>query len=70
MSVFLAPSTRSTSSSSGSVLARPVATFTTTGKMLMTSEVRMAGTVPAPNHTTKIGTTATLGMLEKPTSNG
>ena len=70
MSRFFAPSTRSTSSSSGSVFARPVATLTTTGKMLITIEVRIAGTVPAPNHTTKIGTTATFGMLEKPTSSG
>ena len=44
--------------------------LTTTGKMQITAEVRMAGTVPAPNQTTKIGTTATLGMLEKPTSKG
>jgi hypothetical protein len=47
-----------------------VATLTTTGKMLMTMDVSTAGTVPAPNHTTKIGTTATLGMLLKPTSSG
>ena len=32
--------------------------------------VRIAGTVPAPNHSTKIGTTATFGMLEKPISSG
>ena len=38
--------------------------------VLITAEVKMAGTVPAPNQTTKIGTTATLGMLEKPTNSG
>ncbi len=70
MSVLLAPSARNTSSSSGSVVARPVATLTTTGNTLITIEVRIAGTVPAPNHTTKIGTTATFGIDEKPTSSG
>ncbi len=48
----------------------PVATFTTTGKMQMIIAVRMAGTVPAPNQRTKIGTSATLGMEEMPTSSG
>ena len=70
MSSLLACSARITSSSSGSVVASPVATFTTMGKMLMIIAVRMAGTVPAPNHSTKIGTTATLGIEAKPTSNG
>ena len=32
--------------------------------------VRIAGTVPAPNHSTKIGTTATFGIEENPTSIG
>ena len=59
-----------TSSSSGSVVARPVATFTTIGKMHMIMAVRIAGTVPAPNHSTKIGTTATFGIEAKPTSSG
>ncbi len=61
---------RITSSSSGSVVASPVATFTTMGKMQRIIAVSTAGTVPAPNHRTKIGTTATFGMLEKPTSSG
>ena len=36
----------------------------------MISAVRIAGTVPAPNHSTKIGTTATFGIVEKPISSG
>ena len=36
----------------------------------MISAVRTAGTVPAPNHSTKIGTTATFGIDEKPISSG
>jgi hypothetical protein len=36
--------------------------------MHMIMAVRTAGTVPAPNHSTKIGTTATLGIEENPTS--
>ena len=59
-----------TSSSSGSVVASPAATFTTIGKTHRIIAVSTAGTVPAPNHSTKIGTTATLGMLEKPISSG
>ena len=47
-----------------------MATLTTTGKMLITIDVKMAGTVPEPNQTTNSGTTATLGMLENPTSSG
>ena len=54
-----------TSSSSGSVVASPVATFTTIGKMHRIIAVSTAGTVPAPNHSTKIGTTATFGMLRE-----
>ena len=52
------------------MVASPVATFTTIGKMHRIIAVNTAGTVPAPNHSTKIGTTATLGMLEKPISSG
>ncbi len=70
MSSLLALSARITSSSSGSVVASPVATFTTIGKMHRIIAVSTAGTVPAPNHSTKIGTTATFGMLEKPISSG
>ena len=45
MSRLRAPSTRSTSSSSGSVLARPVATFTTTGASVKVgSTVQVSGT--------------------------
>ncbi len=36
----------------------------------MIMAVRIAGTVPAPNHSTKIGTTATFGIDAKPTSSG
>ncbi len=32
--------------------------------------VSIAGTVPAPNQRTKIGTTATFGMDANPTSSG
>ena len=59
-----------TSSSSGSVVASPVAMFTTTGKIAMIIAVRIAGTVPEPKYRTKIGTTATFGIDEKPTSSG
>ena len=59
-----------TSSSSGSTVAMPVETFTTIGKMQMIIAVRIAGTVPAPNQSTKIGTTATFGIEEIPTSSG
>ena len=59
-----------TSSNSGSTVAMPVETFTTIGKMQIIIAVRIAGTVPAPNHKTKIGTTATFGMDEIPTSRG
>src|ERR1700693_3187762 len=62
MSSLLARNARITSSSSGSVVARPVATFTTIGKMHMIIAVSTAGTVPAPNHSTQIGTTATFGI--------
>src|SRR4029453_4560672 len=70
MSNFLAFNVRRTSSSSGSVVASPVETLTTTGKIEIAIDVRMAGTVPAPNHNTKIGTTATFGVDEKPTRSG
>ncbi len=43
MSSLLAPSARSTSSSSGSMVARPVATFTTIGKNEIRNAVRIAG---------------------------
>ena len=36
----------------------------------MIMAVSTAGTVPAPNHRTKIGTTATFGIEAKPTSSG
>src|ERR1700727_106298 len=70
ISNFVARSVFITSASSGSVAARPVATLTTIGKMHMIIAVRIAGTVPAPNHSTKIGTTATLGIEENPTTIG
>ena len=36
----------------------------------MIMAVRIAGTVPEPNHRTKIGTTATFGIEAKPISSG
>ncbi|MDT4882710.1 hypothetical protein FQZ97_1186890 [compost metagenome] len=57
----LAPSTRNTSSSSGSSVARPVAMLTMMGKKLIRNAVRIAGPAPMPNHTTRIGTKAALG---------
>src|ERR1051325_11540852 len=69
-SARLAPSARSTSSSSGSMVASPVATLTVIGKKQMTNAVRIAGTVPMPNHTTTTGTSAAFGMLLKPTISG
>ena len=70
MSNLLAPSAFSTSSSSGSVVASPVAMLTTIGKKQIDSAVSTAGTEPEPNHSTKIGTTATFGIDEKPISSG
>ena len=66
----LAPSAFSTSSISGSVVASPVATLTMIGKMHVTIAVKIAGTAPEPNQSTRIGTTATFGIEENPTSNG
>jgi hypothetical protein len=70
MSSFLAPSARSTSSSSGSMVASPVATFTTIGKNEMRKAVRIAGITPIPNQMIRIGTTATLGIELKPIITG
>ena len=70
MSSFEAPSARSTSSISGSMVARPVATLTTIGKNEIRNAVIIAGTMPMPNHRTRIGTTATLGMALKPIISG
>ncbi len=70
MSSGLAPSARSTSLSSGSSVARPVATLTTIGKNEIRNAVSTAGTAPMPNQITRIGTIATLGMLLKPISSG
>src|SRR5207247_1033343 len=64
------PSPLSTSSSSGSMVARPVATFTTIGKKEIRNAVSTAGTNPIPNHSTRIGTTATFGMALKPIISG
>ena len=57
-----APSERITSCSSGSIVARPVATLTTIGKNEIRNAVRIAGTVPMPNQITSTGTIATLGI--------
>ena len=70
MSNFDPPSARSTSSISGSMVARPVATLTTIGKNEIRNAVRIAGISPLPNHSTRIGTTATLGTALKPTISG
>src|SRR6056297_3707642 len=70
ISLLDAPSVLSTSSSSGSVVASPVAMFTTMGKTQITIAVSTAGVVPDPNQSTKIGTTATFGIDENPTSRG
>jgi len=70
MSIFFAPSARSTSSVSGSMVASPVATLTTIGKKEMRKAVSTAGTVPMPNQMTRIGTSATLGMALKPIISG
>jgi hypothetical protein len=51
-------------------VANPRATFTATGKNASRKAVITAGTVPTPNHSTRSGTTAALGMLLKPTSSG
>ena len=66
----LAPSTRSTSSSSGSSVARPVAMLTVMGKKLMRKAVRMAGVTPMPNHTIRMGTMAALGTALKAVISG
>ena len=59
---FDAPKARSTSLSSGSTVARPVATFTRIGKNEIRKAVMIAGTVPMPNQITRMGTTATFEL--------
>ncbi|MNY57811.1 hypothetical protein D3C86_1940730 [compost metagenome] len=66
----LAPSTRSTSSSSGSSVASPVAILTMIGKNEIRNAVRMAGPAPSPNQTTRIGTKAALGSALKAVISG
>ena len=66
----LAPSTRSTSSSSGSSVARPVAMLTMIGKNEIRKAVNMAGPAPMPNHTTRMGTKAALGKALKAVISG
>ena len=70
MSHFEAPSARRTSSVSGSIVAMPVATFTTIGKNEIRKAVNTGGSQPTPNQNTRIGTTATLGIELKPTRSG
>ena len=70
MSSATAPSARSTSSVSGSMVAMPVATFTTIGKNEIRKAVSTGGSQPTPNQITRIGTTATFGIELKPTSSG
>ena len=67
---FDAPSARSTSRSSGSTVAIPVATLTRIGKNASRNAVMIAGTVPIPNQMTRIGITATFGTELKPISTG
>ena len=43
------------------MVASPVATLTTMGKKEIRNAVSTAGTKPIPNHSTRIGTTATIG---------
>jgi len=66
----LAPSTRSTSSSSGSSVARPVAMLTVIGKNEIRNAVKTAGPTPMPNHTTRMGTKAALGSALKAVISG
>ncbi len=70
MSRCEAPSDRITSSSSGSMVAKAVATFATTGKNDSMNAVTTAGTVPVPNQMTKIGTSAAFGTLLNATRSG
>jgi len=66
----VAPRLRSTSRISGSMVARPVATFTTIGKKLITKAVMTAGSEPTPTQIIRIGTIATLGIALKAISSG
>src|SRR6185437_799986 len=70
MSRRVAPRTRRTSSSSGSMVAKPVATLTTTGKNESRNAVMIAGIVPTPNQMTSTGTNAAFGTLLKAISSG
>src|SRR5262245_35885083 len=65
-----APSERSTSSSSGEDVTIAVDTMTMTGKKQTTVAVRTAICGPAPNHTTKTGISATLGIECSPINDG
>ena len=56
-----------TSSISGSIVARPVATLTTMGKKASENAVNTAGRTPIPHHNTKSGNNATLGIALKAT---
>src|SRR5262245_35391273 len=58
-----APTARSTSRISGSMVASPVARLIATGTNDDSTAVITAGTAPVPNHTTRIGTIATLGTV-------
>ena len=48
------------------MVAKPVATFTTTGKNESKNAASTAGTVPTPNQMTRTGTSAAFGTLLKP----
>lgn len=62
----LVPSTRSTCSSSGSSVARPVAMLTLMGKKEIKNAVTRVGPASMPNHTTKMGTKAASAGRWKP----
>ncbi|MNL78579.1 hypothetical protein D3C87_2050050 [compost metagenome] len=70
ISHWLAPSERITSRISGSMVASPVATFTTIGKKEMTKAVMTAGSAPTPTQIIRIGTIATLGIALNAISSG
>ena len=70
MSIFRAPSARSTSSSSGPIVATPGATFTRIGRMASMKAVIIAGISPIQNQITKTGMMADFGTELNPISNG
>ena len=70
MSHLEAPSARSTSSVSGSIVAMPVATFTTIGKNEIRKAVSTGGSQPTPNQDHQDRHHRDLRDGLKPTSSG